>query len=575
MGTSIVDAESVLALELGSITTRAILFDVVDGQYRYIASGTAPTTATAPYYDVGESVNEAVAHLEETTGRVLMDNNGQLLIPTSADCKGVDRLAITHSIGSELRFVVCGLLNDVSLESARNLAATQYGQVMESFSLNDRRKLEAQLDAMLRAAPDVVILAGGTENGAGRSVLKQVDLISLMCRILPKEKRPLVLYAGNQALGQKVMETLSQHTYVKMAPNLRPSIDVEDLTPGLDALEEMVAAIRTHKATGLEALTQVASAPLVSTPYAIGRMARFLSKIYDSSNGVLAVDLDARATTLAVATKGKLSLLVLPIGLANGISTLTDATALEELIKWLPMTVSPDEVRDYLNQKAIYPASIPMDAQSLAIEQAAARQVLRMAARQMQSRLGEMLSGFEPILAGGSILSRAPSPAQALLILLDGLQPTGIATVVLDVNGLMPALGAAAKFNSILPVQVLESGGFINLATVISPICDARYGTKILRVRMEYEDGRETRFEIRQGSITTISLQTGQTARIHLQTLQDVQIDPRSNRTVSSFKIAGGICGAVIDARGRPLKLPTDASRRRDILKKWLSALGG
>ncbi len=46
--TSLVDAESVLAIDIGSLNTRTLLFDVVDGQYHFIASSTAPTTATAP-----------------------------------------------------------------------------------------------------------------------------------------------------------------------------------------------------------------------------------------------------------------------------------------------------------------------------------------------------------------------------------------------------------------------------------------------------------------------------------------------------------------------------------------------
>jgi hypothetical protein len=38
---------------------------------------------------------------------------------------------------------------------------------------------------------------------------------------------------------------------------------------------------------------------------------------------------------------------------------------------------------------------------------------------------------------------------------------------------------------------------------------------------------------------------------------------------MESFKIVGGVCGAIIDARGRPVVLPADASRRREMLKKW------
>jgi hypothetical protein len=172
-------------------------------------------------------------------------------------------------------------------------------------------------------------------------------------------------------------------------------------------------------------------------------------------------------------------------------------------------------------------------------------------------------------MASGAVLNLAPTPAQSLLMLLDGIQPTGVTTLVLDQNGILPGLGAIAKINQILPVQVLESGAFVNLGTVISPVSDARYGTPILRVRLEFEAGNDTRMDIRQGSISVLPLQNGQVARIHFQALRNVEITPGHPRELESFKIVGGACGAIIDARGRPVLLPADASRRREMLKKW------
>jgi len=78
--------------------------------------------------------------------------------------------------------------------------------------------------------------------------------------------------------------------------------------------------------------------------------------------------------------------------------------------------------------------------------------------RSAHAPLSGLLPGFEPILAGGSALDDAPTPGQSLLLLLDAVQPTGLTTIILDKNDLLPLLGAAAKRNSILPVQVLESG---------------------------------------------------------------------------------------------------------------------
>ena len=42
-----------------------------------------------------------------------------------------------------------------------------------------------------------------------------------------------------------------------------------------------------------------------------------------------------------------------------------------------------------------------------------------------------------------------------------------------------------------------------------------------------------------------------------------------------SLKVTGGALGVVIDARGRPLRLPSDPGRRGELYRKWLWMLGG
>ncbi|MBK8794150.1 MAG: glutamate mutase L, partial [Holophaga sp.] len=51
---TVATAESLLAIDIGTINTRVALFDVVEGAYRFIAAGSAPTTVYAPYRNVTE-----------------------------------------------------------------------------------------------------------------------------------------------------------------------------------------------------------------------------------------------------------------------------------------------------------------------------------------------------------------------------------------------------------------------------------------------------------------------------------------------------------------------------------------
>jgi hypothetical protein len=183
---------------------------------------------------------------------------------------------------------------------------------------------------------------------------------------------------------------------------------------------------------------------------------------------------------------------------------------------------------------------------------------------------------FEPILAGGAALSDASRPGQSLLLLLDSLQPVGVTTVILDQNNLIPLLGAAASQNNILPVQVLESGAFLSVGTVISPVVTANYGTPILRAKLTYENGVEARVELKYGSLETLPLRSGEVGKLSIQLMRGADIGFGPGRVPKDgISVTGGALGVVFDGRGRPLDLPADAVRRRELIKKWNWTIGG
>lgn len=574
MTLSLVDAKSVLAVDIGSSTTRAHLFDVVDGQYSFIAAGSSPTTLQAPYRDISEGVHQAVLALQAVTGRHIIGEDSRLVLPSQSDGTGVDRFVMTYSTGPAPRVIIAGLLSDVSLASAQRLVSTVYGQIVETIGLNDRRRLDTQIDAIIQARADMIVIAGGTEGGATRSVYKLVDLVNLACRSMPPEQRPEVIFAGNQALAKRIKENLEKWTKISVAPNIRPSIDLENLAPAQQTLIATAGRLRSRQMTGLQSLASITSTEPVPSAFAFGRMVHFLSLALDPSKGVLGVDLGNASTVIAAGASSHHTVNVFPFGMGRGAAQALQQISLPEIMKWLPMPLAKSIVRDYLWQKSITPDLLPQDVETMAIEQAFARQVLRLAVLQFQARFPEYNRALEPILGSGGTLTQVPS-AQALLTLIDGLQPVGVTTFVLDQNNLAAALGAAASFNPVLPAQVLETGAFLNLGTVISPLSPARYGTPVVKARIEFERGDKSTVEVKQGSIAVLPIQAGQAARIHLQGLNSTLLDPRTNKSSMSFKVIGGVCGALIDARGRPLNLPADDARRMDLLKKWSLNLGG
>ena len=79
---------SILATDCGSTTTKAILIERRDGEYRLIVRGEAPTTVEAPVEDVTRGVLNAIAEVEDLAGRKILD--GERIIKPQRGREGVD-----------------------------------------------------------------------------------------------------------------------------------------------------------------------------------------------------------------------------------------------------------------------------------------------------------------------------------------------------------------------------------------------------------------------------------------------------------------------------------------------------
>jgi hypothetical protein len=582
MTTTTVHSESVLAIDVDDDVTRAILFDVAGGLYRFISAGTSLTSLFTPSADIGIGVRLAIENLQNLTGRTLLGPDDNLIIPSQDDGSGVDKLTITVSAGAPLRVVAVGQLEGASLASACRLATSTYSEIVEKISLNDQRKQEARIDAIIRARPNVIVIAGGTEGGAWQSVLNLLEIVGLACYLYPGE-RPEVLYAGNQALLEESISLLDPHVSFHHAPNVRPTLEEENVGPAQDQMADLFRTISLRRISGLQELDQWAGEQLVPTATGFGRVISFLSKVYNGSKGVLGIDVGGSTATSAVAYRGDMTLNVYPwLKMTNGIRELMTDKGMWEIMRWLPMEFSEENARNYLYNKSIYPNCVAVTDEEMAIELALTRQIIQNVVKAAMPGMPAGLKGandgqlpwFEPILASGKMLSRLPSNAHIFLVLLDAIQPSGVTTVVVDQNNLTASLGASAAINPLMVVQVIESSAFVNMGTVISPIVNARPGTPILRIQMTHESGEEVSLEIKQGDLQILPLSRGKSARLNLQPLHLADIGMGGPGRAGSIRVIGGNMGVVVDARGRPLKLPEDGGRRRDLLKKWLWHLG-
>lgn len=583
MPTSLVQNESILAIEVGTAVTRAVLFDVVEGQYRFVASGQAPSTAESPFMDIGIGVREAIKSLQNVTGSRLLGKDNNLIAPSQADGAGVDAVVATVSAGPIVRTVIVGLLSDVSVESARRLAESTYARVVDTLDLSDQRKPDQQLDGIVRSRPDLVILAGGTDGGATRSMLKIIEAVGLACYLMPMEKRPKILYAGNEKLANDVQELLGAHAgKLVIGHNVRPSLETESLGPASSDLASLITEIRQGQLKGIDELHMWAGGNILPTAFAQGRMISYLSRLYESTRGLLSVDIGASATSIAAGFGGDVVLKTYPqFGLGENLTGLLKYTDLEDIMRWLHLDIDPNNIQEYLFQKAMYPGTLPGTIEEHAIAQAISRQVLYLAVRSAQKEfpgqnhaVNENMRPLDLIIAGGGVVSDGVSLGQSLLMLLDAIQPVGILPILVDQNNLLPLLGVAASRNNYLPVQVIDSGAFTGLGTVISVIASANYGQQVLRAKLTYSDGTDARMDVKFGGLEILPLESGESARLSLQPLNRADAGLGPGRS-GSITVTGGAMGVVIDARGRPLEFPSDPVRRRELIKKWYYTVGG
>ena len=110
-----------------------------------------------------------------------------------------------------------------------------------------------------------------------------------------------------------------------------------------------------------------------------------------------------------------------------------------------------------------------------------------------------------------------------------------------------------------------------NLCTIISPVGKAPPGTPILRIRMTTDEGPESELEVKNGTLTAIRLPSGRAATLHLTPLHRFDVGMGGLGRGGTVKVIGGTLGVIIDARGRPLRLTAEPTRRRDLLNKWMA----
>jgi uncharacterized protein (TIGR01319 family) len=258
-----------LLIDFGSTYTKLRAVDL--GARRILATAQGPSTVTS---DITIGLDLALAALAAKLGH----------LPTFAH-----RLASSSAAGG-LRMVTIGLVKELTAEAARQAALGAGAKLVGAFAY---RLTAADIGSIETLAPDIILLAGGTDGGNAEVVRhngKRLAASSLQCPII---------VACNRDVAEEVVEGLtSAAKNAVLTRNVMPAFGVLEIDPAREAIREVFIARIVH-AKGIDRAAAQVDAVLMPTPAAVMEGARLLSEGTERHSGLgdlLVVDIGGATT---------------------------------------------------------------------------------------------------------------------------------------------------------------------------------------------------------------------------------------------------------------------------------------
>ena len=594
------DLRVILATDCGSTTTKAILIEHKNGEYRQTFRGEAPTTVEAPFDDVTVGARNAITEVEELSGRRILDGRGLIITPADrAKAVGVDLYVSTSSAGGGLQMAVAGLVRAMTAESAERAALGAGAIVMETLAIDDGRMPFERVALIRNLRPDIFLVSGGTDGGNKAHV---VEIAELLLAADPRPRfgtafRLPVIYAGNREAAPEVGKLLGAKFAYQPVANLRPVLERENLGPARGAIHEAFLHHVMSHAPGYDKLMSWSPVPIMSTPHAVGKLTQEVAA--RRGLNVLAVDIGGATTDVFSVFGGAFNRTVSAnLGLSYSVCNVLLEAGIGNIVRWLPVELDEREAADRLRNKMIRPTTIPQTREDLHLEQAVAREALRLALvhhrqlavglkgvqqqRSVADAFEQTASGaslvdmlrLDLVIGSGGVLSHAPRREQAALMLLDAFEPAGFTDLAVDSIFMMPHLGVLSTVHPAAATEVFEKDCLVPLGAALAPAgAVRRAGEELCRVEFRPAGGAAEEVLLRAGEIRLLPLKTGETAEVTAHPARRFDCGEGPGRSVRRT-VRGGVVGLILDGRGRPLALPEDPVARRAAVRAGMQALG-
>jgi len=618
------EVQTIIATDCGSTTTKAILIEKIGNEYRQLVRGEAPTTVEAPFEDVTKGVLNAIMELEELATEYYRTDaakdskfynkprkfveNEQILRkdPSKETGDGCDIYISTSSAGGGLQMMVFGVVKGMTAESAQRAALGAGAIVMDTLAINDGRLPHEKIERIRALRPDMILIAGETDQAKPKHVIGMAELV--------KSARPTarlgigyalpVIYAGNQRAQEEIKNILEKDTALSIVPNLRPTLERENLRPASDKIHDLFMEHVMQQAPGYDKLMKWTDAPIMPTPGAVGLI---INKIAVMQNkNVVGVDIGGATTDVFSTFKledrdgnihQKFNRTVSAnLGMSYSVSNVLLESGLDNIMRWVPFEMNEQELRNRIGNKMIRPTTIPQSKEDLDIEQAISREALRLSfiqhrafavglkGIQQEKGISEAFASgstsdsivsmmrLDLLVGSGGVLSHAPLRSQSAHMLVDSFLPEGITELAVDSIFMMPQLGVLSEVKrpgcDQAAMEVFDKDCLIHLAISICPVGIAKEGKNVVRIKADLPDGTKLSEWITANQLIRYDLSHEDEVNFEIEPASGFDVGEGKGKKIVR-KLRGGVVGLIIDTRGRPFSLTKDAKNRVELLHKW------
>jgi hypothetical protein len=379
---------------------------------------------------------------------------------------------------------------------------------------------------------------------------------------------------------------------------VRPTLENEDLRPARDRIHDLFLEHVMQQAPGYSKLMAMTDAPIMPTPGAVGMLIEEVAR-RDKIN-VLGVDIGGATTDVFSVFDGKFNRTVSAnLGMSYSVSNVLAEAGLAQILRWVPVAIDEEDLRNRIGNKMIRPTTIPVSLEELQIEQAIAREALRLSLEQhkefavelrgvqqertiadafRQSASGATLVNMmklDLIIGSGGVLSHAPRRQQSMRMMIDAFLPEGVTSLAVDSIFMMPHLGVLSTVHPEAAKEVFTRDCLIWLGSCIAPVGPGSQGEDCVLVKLDIPGSGKKEVTCRYGELKLIPAERVEGKPIKATITPTKRFDVGAGKgKAREAELTGGVVGIVIDCRGRrPFELPTTESARVAALKQWGEAM--